>query len=76
MYVLQEILQVNKFFVGFVKFKGDDWNTIAELVAEAPYSIVNQYHVFESDIVNDSEVFNINVIRCFDAAFSVKSMLE
>lgn len=54
MYVLQEILEIDKFFISFVKFEWNDWNAIAELIAKAPYRIINQNHVLERNVVNDS----------------------
>ena len=76
MYILQEILQVDKFFVSLIKFKRNNGNAIAELVTKAPDSIIDQNHILEVDIVDNSEVLDIHVICCFDATFSVQSVLE
>jgi hypothetical protein len=46
------------------------------LVTKAPYSIIDQNHILEVNIIDNSEVFDIHVICCFDATFSVQSMLE
>lgn len=74
--IQQEAHEEEELFVCLVVLEWDDGDSIAQLQAKTVNGIIHQNHVFHRHILDHSQILNVNVIRCFDAAVSIQSILE
>ena len=72
----QEPSQWKEFLIIFILFKGSYWNTIAQLLSKSIDSVVDKNNIFDLNVLNDAQIFDVYVILCLYAAVTIKSMLK
>lgn len=62
--------------VQLVMLERNDWDAIAQLQAKTVDGVVNQDHILQVYVFDNSQVLDVNIISCFDTAIPIESMLE
>jgi len=75
-----KVFQVrNKSFelcVIFIEVEWEDWDTIFELVSKWINSVINQNHVFEISVGENSQIFDVKTLFGLDTAVSEEPMMD